>query len=95
MRLGVNWQQNGWQARAETQAVASQKRIADNETATGDYMMLNASVQYLQFIGAQELNWRLALNNITDEYATNHVSYLKYAAPLAGRNIQAGVNWRF
>ncbi len=95
LRLGINWQNNGWQARAETHAVASQKRVADNETATGDYMLLNASLQYRQFIGTQELNWRLALNNISDEYATNHVSYLKYAAPLAGRNIQAGVNWRF
>ena len=81
--------------RLEGQATASQKRTAANEDPSDGYTLLNASLSYRQLFAHSELLWRLAASNLIDQYAVNHVSYLKHAAPLAGRNIQLGLNWSF
>ncbi|UZK03084.1 TonB-dependent receptor [Venatoribacter cucullus] len=95
MLLALNWEHNGWDLRAEGRAIFTQNDTAPNETRTSDFMLLNAYAAYNMPIGGSELIWHLAVQNLTDEYAVNHVSYLKQAAPLPGRNLQAGVRWRF
>src|SRR5690606_6319502 len=81
--------------RLEGQVTASQKRTAANEDPSDGHTLLNASLSYRQLLAHSELLWRLAASNLTDQYAVNHVSYLKHAAPLAGRNVQLGLNWSF
>ncbi len=93
--LALNYERNGWDARLESKLVQEQKETATNEDASEGYALLNASLSYEQTLGSSELIWQLAVQNLTDEYAVNHVSYLKQAAPLPGRNLQAGVRWRF
>ena len=57
--------------------------------------MLYASVGYQFLLNNSELTLRLDGRNLTDQYAVNHVSYLKRAAPLPGRDIRFGVRWAF
>ena len=75
--------------------MAEQSDTAENETSTDSYNMVNASVSRAILLGDQELKVRAAVNNLTDEVARNHVSYLKEYAPLPGRSLQLGVNWSF
>ncbi|MEG3766602.1 TonB-dependent receptor [Alteromonas sp. 14N.309.X.WAT.G.H12] len=68
-----------------------QDKVASYETATDGYTMLNASVEY--DIAAQGVDWVLfaQADNITDEEARVHTSFLKDYAPLPGRNFSIGV----
>ncbi len=58
-------------------------------------MLLNASVGYQFVLADSELNISLDAHNLTDQYAVNHVSYLKRAAPLPGRDVRFGIRWAF
>ena len=93
--VAINWAKNLWQARVEGRLVAEQNDTGDNETSTDGYSMLNASLSRDIMLASNELRLRMAVNNITDELARNHVSYLKEYAPLQGRNIQLGARWKF
>ncbi|QQD20944.1 TonB-dependent receptor [Oceanospirillaceae bacterium ASx5O] len=93
--LALNYERYGWDARLESKFVQEQKETAANEDASEGHILLNASLSYEQPLANSELIWQLSVQNLTDEYAVNHVSYLKQAAPLPGRNLQAGVRWRF
>jgi iron complex outermembrane receptor protein len=49
--------------------------------------MLNASVGYRIFAGKTVHELILRGRNLTDEKAYNHISFLKTAAPLPGRDV--------
>jgi iron complex outermembrane receptor protein len=49
--------------------------------------MLNASFGYRFFAGQTVHEVILRGRNLTDEAAYNHVSFIKFAAPLPGRDI--------
>lgn len=93
--IGLDWENSQWQARAEARAVAEQTNTAENEDASDGYLMINASVGYQFLLADSELTVSLDGNNLTDQYAINHVSYLKRAAPLPGRDFRLGVRWTF
>lgn len=95
MLVALNWEKNGWDARVETRAVMQQKQVAATENSTAGFVVLNASWGYQQRLPQGELHWQLSAQNLTDEYRLNHVSYLKHAAPLPGRNVQVGVRYTF
>ncbi|WP_369983106.1 TonB-dependent receptor [Thalassolituus sp.] len=93
--VGVDWESSQWQARAEARAVAEQTNTAENEDASDGYLMINASVGYQFLLADSELTVSLDGHNLTDQYAINHVSYLKRAAPMPGRDLRLGVRWTF
>jgi len=72
-----------------------QTEVASFETATDGYTLVNASVQY-EF-GAQGIDWVVFARgeNLTDEEARVHTSFLKDQAPLPGRNFTMGVRALF
>lgn len=72
-----------------------QKHVASFETATDGYTLINASVQY-EF-ASQGVDWVLFARgeNLTDEEARVHTSFLKDQAPLPGRNFTMGVRALF
>ena len=74
-------------ARIEGWWVDEQDRVAEHETRTPGYEMLNASVGYRFFAGRTVHELILRGRNLTDEAAYNHVSFLKLEAPLPGRDI--------
>jgi iron complex outermembrane receptor protein len=81
--LGVKW-------------VDESRNIADNETSTEGYTMLNFSTRYHYALPkGDSLEFWLKAENLTDVVARDHTSFLKETAPLAGRSIEVGVHYKF
>ncbi len=72
-----------------------QDQLAAYETVTDGYTLVDASVQY-EF-NHTGVDWVLFAkgNNLTDEEARVHTSFLKDKAPLPGRNLTLGVRAYF
>ena len=75
--------------------VDQSRNTAVNETQTDGYQFLNASINYEQKLGKHRLNYWLKGENLTDDIAKNHISFLKETAPLPGRAIIAGVEYQY
>ena len=94
VRLDANWQ--AWEGQVEWVQVARQTRVAEFETATPGYSMLNLGVSYNgQFSSGTPWQVYLKANNLTDRLAYAHTSFIKNAAPLMGRNVTVGVKVAF
>ncbi len=96
-RLGVkfdaNWQ--AWSGVAEFYRVGKQDKVAAFETATPGYNMLNLSANYDTRIGTTPAQFYIKANNLTNELAYSHTSFIKNAAPLMGRNVTVGMRVTF
>jgi iron complex outermembrane receptor protein len=94
LRLDANWQ--AWDGLVEWVQMARQNRVADFETPTPGYGMLNLGVTYNSRL-AGGTPWQLYVkgNNLTDRLGYAHTSFIKNAAPLMGRNITVGVKVSF
>ena len=76
--------------------VEKQSDIGLAETATAAYQMLNAKLTRNFDLGNQgALTVSLFGNNLLDEVARNHASYIKTQAPLPGRNYGVRFNLTF
>jgi iron complex outermembrane receptor protein len=75
--------------------VSSQHKVAPNETTTGGYAMVNASLDYHPFAANPEMTISLQANNLFDVNARRHSSDLKDYAPLAGRDIRLTARFGF
>ncbi len=76
-----------WDARLEGWWVDDQDRVTEHETPTPGYTMLNASVTYKIFAGAVVHQLLLRGRNLLNADAYNHTSFIKFYAPLPGRDI--------
>ncbi|HCL85570.1 MAG TPA: TonB-dependent receptor [Comamonadaceae bacterium] len=94
LRLDANWR--SWEGEAEWLQVARQGRVAQFESATPGYGMLNLGLAYNGRTSAGT-PWQVYLKgrNLTDRLAYAHTSFIKDAAPLAGRNVTLGVRVDF
>ena len=93
LRLDAGW--NAWSGEAEIYRVGRQNKVAEFESETAGYTMLNLGASYR---GKYEgMPWLLYVkaNNLTDKLAYNHSSFIKHAAPLVGRNVTVGVRLDF
>ncbi|MFN3944958.1 MAG: TonB-dependent receptor domain-containing protein [Allosphingosinicella sp.] len=80
----------------ELYRVFEQDRIADFETETPGYTMLNATLAYRLPVGQfGQSELFLRGTNLLNELAFNHVSFVKEAAPLRGRNLVVGLRTTF
>jgi iron complex outermembrane receptor protein len=86
-RLALVYLAERWDARVEGWWVDDQTEVAEHEEPTPGYEMLNASVSYKIFAGTVVHELLLRGRNLTDEAAYNHVSFIKFQAPLPGRDI--------
>lgn len=86
-RLALIYMGERIDARVEGWWVDDQTRVSEHETPTPGYEMLNASVGYKIFAGKTVHELLLRGRNLTDSAAYNHVSFLKFVAPLPGRDI--------
>ena len=94
VRLDANW--NAWEGQVEWVQVARQNRVAAFETATPGYGMLNLGVSYRgQLSSGTPWQVYLKANNLTDQLAYAHTSFIKTPAPLMGRNVTVGVRVAF
>jgi iron complex outermembrane receptor protein len=91
-RLSSTW--DALSAELEFYRAARQERIADFETPSPAYKMLNLSLSYvLDDEGKSSVFIRG--NNLLNEQIWNHSSFLANAIPLPGRNISAGFRYAF
>ncbi|WBS00451.1 TonB-dependent receptor [Pseudoduganella sp. SL102] len=92
-RLDGEWQ--GWHGMIEAYRVATQDDVAEQESRTSGYNMLNLGTHYNTRIAGLPVQLYARLNNLTDELAYSHTSFIKAAAPLPGRNLTAGLRVTF
>ena len=90
LRIAGQWAH--WRGEANWQLVKRQDRVADFETETPGYGMLNARISYHQR-ASDGTPWQvyLKLDNLTNKLAYAHTSFIKDAAPLRGRAVSVGV----
>ncbi|WP_218352330.1 TonB-dependent receptor [Alteromonas lipotrueiana] len=97
LRVGTRLSYTGTQLSGEIGATYNdeQDNTAPFESQTDSYTLLNANVQYEMM--SKGINWVLFANadNLTDEEARVHTSFLKDKAPLPGRNFTVGVRALF
>lgn len=94
LKLDAQWQ--SWQGDIEWLQVARQSRVAQFESATPGYGMLNLGLAYHGGAGTAT-PWQVYVKarNLTDRLAYSHVSFIKDAAPLAGRSVVLGMRVAF
>ena len=93
VKLDGEWKH--WHGLVEFYRVSRQDKVADFETATPGYNMLNLGTHYTTRIGGIPAQFYARINNVTDELALSHTSFIKEVAPLTGRNLTAGLRLIF
>ncbi len=68
---------------------------AKNETYTPSYRWLSAFISYDNKTSFCDYSLYLKGENLTNEIAYNHLSFLKATAPLSGRQITLGLDMKF
>ncbi|MBS0507361.1 MAG: TonB-dependent receptor, partial [Proteobacteria bacterium] len=94
VRLDANWQ--SWEGQVEWVQVARQDRVAQFETPTPGYGLLHLGLAYNgQTSGGTPWQVYLKARNLGNRLAYAHTSFIKDAAPLAGRNVTLGARLSF
>ena len=92
----LRWEGSQWRAGVGAIRYARQDRVAQFETETPGYTLVNAHLAWhLDTAGGNA--WELFVDgsNLLDEEARPHTSFLKDLAPLPGRSVSAGVRLFF
>ncbi|HET9640017.1 MAG TPA: TonB-dependent receptor [Allosphingosinicella sp.] len=92
---GLEAQADRVQGRIEVEWTAAQDRLAELETRTRGFTMVNASVQFKPLKNNRNTSITLSMNNLFDVDARRHASFLKDVAPLAGRDIRLTARLNF
>ncbi|AKS43303.1 TonB-dependent receptor [Wenzhouxiangella marina] len=92
---GLDWHRGPWRAGLEWQRVFRQSRVADFESPTPGYHLVNARLGYAFNLGMMPMEVYLSGHNLGDEEARVHTSYLRDFAPLPGRNLRFGLRGQF
>lgn len=75
-------------ARVEVEWTDDQPRVAQFETPTDGFTLVNASISWRPLPETKHLTLSLSANNIFDVEARRHASFTKDYVPLAGRDIR-------
>ncbi|KUJ84768.1 TonB-dependent receptor [Microbulbifer flavimaris] len=97
VRLGgrLTYAQNGWEAGFGVSHYFEQDKVAELETSTDGYTLLDAELGYTIPSAFGDMTVFLKGNNLTDEEARVHASFLKDRAPLPGRGFSLGMRGTF
>ena len=97
MRIGaaLEYTYGSFLGTLELRHAFEQDDLASGETVTPSYTILNARVDYQVFNENKAWNAFVEARNLTDELAYNSSSYRKALAPLPGRSINFGLNYKF
>ena len=98
IKAGIQYQKESLGGSIFVLRVNEQDRVANSESSTNGYTFLNALItKDFAELGSKNLPAQLFLRgeNLTNEEARNHVSFIKDQAPLPGRNIIAGIRFNF
>lgn len=86
---------NSWDGKVEVMHNFKQDDITQYETDTDSYTMVNLAASYYFNVGEQDLTAFFKANNLTDEEARVHTSYLKSTTLLPGRGFTVGIRGSF
>ena len=92
---GVEANGDAFGGRVELEHVTRQDRVADFETETPAYTLVNASVAWRPFGSNNPTTIIASVNNIFDVEARRHASFLKDFAPLPGRDARLTARFTF
>ena len=93
-RVGADlrWERSGWRASLGAVRYLEQDRVAQFETATPGYTLVNAHLAWhVDTAGGRAWEVFLDGNNLLDAEARPHTSFLKDLAPRPGRSVAFGV----
>ncbi|ANF81088.1 TonB-dependent receptor [Acinetobacter sp. NCu2D-2] len=97
-RLGTKVESDfadGWSGMAEYYHVFNQDKIADYETVTQGYNMVNVGLSYANtFADKNAYRVYLKANNLLDDQVYSHTSFLSNI-PQVGRNFTVGLEYNF
>ena len=94
--IELHWETGPWRASLGAVRHARQDRVAEYESATPGYTLVDAHLAWhADSLGGQAWEVFLDGSNLLDEEARPHTSFLKDLAPLPGRGIEFGVRTFF
>ena len=94
--LGLDWHYEGWTSNVTWIHADNHTDVADYETPTSGYDLLNADLSWtLPWAERSTLELFFRGRNLLDEDIRNSTSYLKDQAPQIGRNFVFGVRTAF
>jgi iron complex outermembrane receptor protein len=92
---GLDYRLGGFAARLDVVHAAKQDRVTANELPTDSHTLVNAALSYRLRVQALDLEAFLRANNLFDQEARQHASFLKDIAPLPGRGFVVGLRGVF
>jgi iron complex outermembrane receptor protein len=97
MRFGaeLHWEQDNWHAELGATHYSKQSKIAEFETQTDGYTLISAAFNYYISLNSADMTLYLRANNLTNELARVHSSFLKDDAPLPARSFVLGAKVSF
>lgn len=92
---GLSYEPIHWSAKLHLKQVFKTTELAQNETATDGYQWLSFYTDWQPKSDTGQ--WKLWLKgeNLLNQPASNHLSFLKETAPLMGRQVSFGVSWQY
>lgn len=94
LRAGIEGRWRAWDGRIELAGTGGQDRLASFETSTEGYAFLNARIG-VHPLPDYDIHIVLQGQNLTNQSARQHTSFLKDVAPLPGRDIRLYVRASF
>ncbi|MBA2409531.1 MAG: TonB-dependent receptor [Gammaproteobacteria bacterium] len=91
---GLDYTLERWSAGIDVIQIEEQDQVAELETETQGYTMLDANLTYWVASNA-DYQFFVQGSNLLDEEARRHTSFVKETAPLPGRSVLVGLNARF
>jgi iron complex outermembrane recepter protein len=92
---GLNVQYRDFSLFMDVTHTGEQNRTAAGEDSTGSYTLLGVRAAYLWKTDYATSEFFVNVNNLTNDLARVHTSFLRDTAPLPGRSVDAGLNVRF
>lgn len=92
---GVDWRKGPMRSSVDLMRVQRQSNVAESESETPGYNMLNVQFGYQFDLGDMQMEAFAQGHNLLNEEARAHTSFLKNFAPLPGRNFRFGLRGRF
>ncbi len=92
--IGLDWTTPRYDAGIKVRTVGEQTRTASFERPTDGYTTISLSAAWRP-LADRNVTVFAEASNLTDEEVREHVSFLKDIAPLPGRNLRAGITYRF
>ena len=92
---GLDFHRARWMASLDVFRVARQQDNAELETETAGYTLVSAHLSYTLPLESADYVMSLRADNLLDEQARAHTSFLKDSAPLPGRSVMLSFRVRY